>query len=350
MSDGGSGEIILYTDPDGAEVQLRAVDGTVWLTQAQLADLYGTSVPNIAQIIRRLLADGEVTEATINSELMVRDEGGRQVRREVTVYNLEMVLAVGYRVTTPRAVQFRQWATSVLREYLVKGFALQDERLKDPAAVDYFDELLERIRDIRSSEKRFYQKVREIFSATSVDYVGTSDTARGFFATVQNKLLFAVTGRTAGELIVERSDPAADNMGLTSWKGPAVRKGDVAISKNYLTPDELSELNLLTTRFLDFAEDRARRRQQITMAEWIAQTDRFLTFDERSILSGPGTVSARDADRVTAERYAAYEQHRRTREAAQAELEEEHDTAALTALENLAKSNRREPHGADEPE
>lgn len=157
----GSGEIILYSAPGGAQVQLRAVDGTVWLTQAQLADLYGTSVPNIAQIIRRLLDDGEVSEATINSELMVRREGTRDVRREITVYNLDMILAVGYRATTPRAVHFRQWATSVLREYVVKGFALHDERLKDPAGVDYFDELLERIRDIRASEKRFYQKVRE---------------------------------------------------------------------------------------------------------------------------------------------------------------------------------------------
>lgn len=332
-----SGEIILYTAPGGAQVQLRAVEGTVWLTQAQLADLYGTSVPNIAQIIRRILDDGEATEATINSELMVRTEGTREVRREVMVYNLDMILAVGYRVTTERAVQFRQWATTVLVEYLVKGFALQDERLKDPAAVDYFDELLERIRDIRASEKRFYQKVREIFAATSVDYVGTSNTAREFFATIQNKLLYAVTGHTAGELVIARSDPDAANMGLTSWKGPRVRKGDVAISKNYLNPDELSELSLLTTRFLDFAEDRARRRQQITMAEWVAQTDRFLHFDERGVLTGPGSVSARDAERMTAERYDEFDRKRRADEAARAEIEERDDLQALAELELAAK-------------
>lgn len=333
----GSGEIILYTASGGAEVQLRAVDGTVWLTQAQLAELYGTSVPNIAQIIRRIIDDGEVPRATINSELMVRREGEREVRREVTVYNLDMVLAVGYRVTTARAVQFRQWATTVLHEYLVKGFALQDEQLKDAASVDYFDELLERIRDIRASEKRFYQKVREIFAASSVDYAGSSAVAREFFATIQNKLLFAVTGQTAAELVIARSDAAADNMGLTSWKGARVRKGDVTISKNYLAPDELSELNLLTTRFLDFADARTRRRQQITMAEWVGQTDRFLAFDERGILKGPGTVSSQQADRVTAERYAEYDNQRRTEEAAQADIAERDDPQSLSTLEHLAK-------------
>lgn len=346
-----SGEIILYTAPGGAWVQLRAVDGTVWLTQAQLAELYGTSVPNVAQIIRRVLDDGEVSPRTINSELMVRTEGTREVRREVTIYNLDMILAVGYRVTTARAVQFRQWATTVLVEFLVKGFALQDERLKDPAAVDYFDELLERIRDIRSSEKRFYQKVREIFAETSVDYVGTSDTAREFFATIQNKLLYAVTGHTAGELVIARSNPDADNMGLTSWKGAKVRKGDVATSKNYLDSDELSELNLLTTRFLDFAEDRARRRQQITMAEWVTQTDRFLDFDERGILTGPGSVSARDAERVTSERYDEYDRRRRVDEAARAEIEERDDLLALTELERSVKKNDGgNANGAGEPE
>ena len=207
------GEVILYQVHDGgALVQLRSVRGTVWLSQAQLAELYDTSVPNIAQIIKRILADGEVSEATINSELMVRREGAREVQRQITVYNLDMILAVGYRVNTPRAVQFRQWATTVLREYLVKGFALQDERLKDAAASDYFDELLARIRDIRASEKRFYQKVRDIFAATSADYDPHTNLARTFFATIQNKLLFAVTGHTAGELILDRADASAPTM------------------------------------------------------------------------------------------------------------------------------------------
>lgn len=337
----GAGEIILYSAPDGAQVQLRTVDGTVWLSQAQLAELYDTSKQNVQQIVARILSDGEQGEVTVNSELTVRTEGPRRVRRHITVYNLDMILAVGYRVTTARAVQFRQWATTVLREYLVKGFAMQDERLKDPGGVDYFDELLERIRDIRASEKRFYQKVREIFAASSADYAGTSDTAHEFFATIQNKLLFAVTGHTAGELLIARADPVSDNMGLTSWKGPKVRKGDVAISKNYLSTDEVSELNLLTTRFLDFAEDRARRRLQITMAEWVTQTDRFLDFDERGILTGPGKVSAGEAERITAARYQQYDQHRRALEAADAAREEADDLRKLRALEQQVGSRRQ---------
>lgn len=333
--DRGVGEIILYTSDGGAQIQLRAVDGTVWLTQAQIAELYDTSVPNILQTIRRILDDGEVSTATINSELTVRQEGTRQVKRELQIYNLDMILAVGYRVTTPKAVQFRQWATTVLVEYLVKGFALQDERLKDPAAVDYFDELLERIRDIRSSEKRFYQKVREIFAVTSSDYTGASHVAKEFFSTIQNKLIFAVTGKTAGELVIARSDPHAENMGLITWKGERVRKGDVSTSKNYLNAEEISDLNLLTTRFLDFAEDRARRRQQITMAEWISQTDRFLTFDERNILTGPGKVSSDRVTQVTAERYAEFDQRRREVEATQAEIDAQSDLDALTSRARL---------------
>ncbi len=331
----GTGRIILYTEPGGAQVQLHAVDGTVWLTQSQLAELYGTSVVNIAQIIRRILDDGEVTEATINSELIVRREGNRDVRREMTVYDLEMILAIGYRVTTDRGVQFRQWATTVLREYLVKGFAMQDERLKDPAGVDYFDELLERIRDIRSSEKRFYQKIRDIFAASSVDYAPGNAAAKEFFATIQNKLLFAVTGLTAAELVVARSDPEAENMGLTSWKGERVRKGDVTTSKNYLTADELSALNLLTTRFLDFAEDRARRRMTTSMGDWVARTDGFLLFDERNILTGPGTVSADAAARVTAQRYAEFDDHRRADDAAAADLA---DADVMNALERAGRT------------
>jgi hypothetical protein len=228
-------EPAVYRSDDGRrQVQLRAVQGTVWLTQAQIAELYDTSVPNIVQIMRRIREDGEVTGATINSELRVRTEGSREVRREIKIYNLEMVLAIGYRATTPRAVQFRQWATTVLREYLVKGFALDDPRLKDPGGTDYFDELLERIRDIRASEKRFYMKVRDVFAATSADYDKASDTARMFFATIQNKLIYAVTGSTADELVVKRCDPAWPTLGLTTWAGARVRKVDVDIAKNYL--------------------------------------------------------------------------------------------------------------------
>ncbi|MGH3568160.1 MAG: virulence RhuM family protein [Pseudonocardia sp.] len=334
MSEPG-GELVVYRSDDGrTQVQLRAVQGTVWLTQAQIADLYATSVQNIGQIIRRILDDGEVTRATINSEFMVRQEGARSVRREVMFYNLEMILAVGYRVSTPRAVQFRQWATTVLREYLVKGFVLDDRRLKDPGGTDYFDELLERIRDIRASEKRFYQKVRDVFAATSADYDKLSDTARTFFATIQNKLIYAVTGRTTAELVVDRCDPGAPNLGLTTWDGARVRKGDVGTSKNYLAEDELSELNRLTTMFLDFAEDRARRRQSIMMADWITRTDGFLDFNERAVLTGPGSVSAAAKEEITSERYAEFDRRRREEEAQRAAIEEWDDLRALTAIEH----------------
>jgi hypothetical protein len=333
---GPQGEVILYRSDDGGSVvQLRSSGGTVWLTQSEIAALYGTSVPNIVQIVRRILTDGEVGESTINSELVVRREGNRQVRREVKTYNLDMILAVGYRVTTPRAVQFRQWATTVLTEYLVKGFALQDERLKDPGA-DYFDELLERIREIRASEKRFYQKVRDLFATTSADYDSRDETARAFFATIQNKLLYAVTGQTAAELVTSRADPGAPNMGLTSWKGARVRRADVTVAKNYLTGDEITELNRLTTMFLDFAEDRARRRQQILMTEWVAQTDRFLDFNERSLLRGPGQVSSARADAVAGGRYDEFDRRRRALEAEQAEADELRDLTELLKRKSLA--------------
>ena len=336
-----AGEVILYrSDDGGAVVQLRAVDGTVWLTRGQMADLYGTSPQNISQVVARVLADGEVAEATRNSEFLVRQEGTREVRREVKVYDLDMVLAVGYRVTTPRAVQFRQWATTVLREYLVKGFALQDERLKDPAAADYFDELLTRIREIRASEKRFYQKVRDIFATTSADYTAVSETATTFFATIQNKLVYAVTGHTAGELVLERADASSPTMGLTTWKGAHVRKADVGISKNYLTEPEVAELNRLTTMFLDFAEDRAQRRQQTLMADWVGQADRFLDFNERPVLRGAGSVSASHVEQAVAATYAEYDGRRRALEAEQAAAEELSDLHELADVER-----RRLPRG-----
>ncbi len=345
MSEPG-GEVIVYRSPDGQSlVQLRAVAGTVWLAQAQIAALYDTSVPNIAQIIRRILEDGEVSTATINSELRVQTEGTRRIRREVKIYNLDMVLAVGYRVTTPRAVQFRQWATTVLREYLVKGFVLDDPRLKDPAGTDYFDELLHRIRDIRASEKRFYQKVRDLFAATSADYDGTSDTAKTFFATIQNKLIFAVTGSTAAELVMRRSDARSPSMGLTTWTGDRIRKSDVVIAKNYLTESEITELNRLTTMFLDFAEDRAQRRQTTLMTEWVAQTDRFLAFNERSLLAGSGSVSASMMKAVAAERYAEFDERRTAVEAERAESDELEDLRILTEIENRHTDPERDEDG-----
>lgn len=347
----GSGELVLYRTEDGrSQIQMRAADGTVWLTQAQMAELFDTSVQNVNQRITAILDDGELTEATINSELIVRQEGSRLVRREIQVYNLEMILAVGYRVRSPRGVQFRQWATTVLREYLIKGFVLNDERLKDPQGYDYFDELLERIRDIRASEKRFYQKVRDVFT-TSVDYDSGAQVAKDFFATIQNKLVYGVTGRTAAELVIDRADAAKPNMGLKAWKGGVVRKGDVTISKNYLNETEIGTLNILTTQFLDFAELRARRRQTTTMADWIVQTDRFLELNEMPILRGKGSVSHADMQATAAALYAHYDKGRKELETIKAEIEVGNDVQVLagetvaddiTDLENL-KDPRQEP-------
>lgn len=326
MSDG---EVIFYTAEDGAQVQLRAVGGTVWLTQTQIAELYGTSVPNITQIVGRVLAEGEADRATIKSELMVRTEGARTVRRELKLYNLDMVLAVGYRATTRRAVQFRQWATSVLREYLVKGFAMDDAKLKAADGWDYFDEWLSRIRDIRASEKRFYQKVRDLY-ATAVDYDKTSDEAKVFFGKVQNKMLWAVTGHTAAEIISVRSDPGVANMGLTSWSGTVVRKGDVSTAKNYLNAEEIEELDLIVTMYLDYAELQAKNRRAVTMAEWAERLDAFLQFNERELLTHAGKVRAEVAKTLAEYRYEEFDQLRKREEVAAADAE---DLAVIKALE-----------------
>lgn len=300
----------------------------MWLTQAEVAELFDATPQNIGQHIKNVYEEGELSaEATRKDFFQVRQEGVRLVRREVKIYNLDMILAVGYRVRSPRGVQFRQWASTVLSEYLIKGFAMNDERLKDPGGMDYFDELLERIRDIRASEARFYQKVRDLFTL-SVDYDGSSDAARTFFKTIQNKLVYAVTGRTAAELIMERADPAKPNMGLTTWRGSKVYKGDVTVSKNYLSEEEVSELNRLTTMFLDYAEDRARRRQQTMMGQWIVQTDKFLDFNERPLLAGAGTVSNARMTQVTHAKYGTFEMKRRALETAETEREADRDVMA----------------------
>jgi len=335
----GEGELIIYRTEDGAdEIQLRLVEGSVWLTQAEIGALFETTPQNITQHIRSIYAEGElIEEGTCKQLLQVRQEGARQVRRTTKLYNLKIILAVGYRVRSPRGTQFRRWATTALEEYLVKGFVINDERLKEPGGWDYFDELLERIRDIRASEKRFYQKVRDLFAQTSVDYDKDSDVAQTFFAAIQNKLVFAVTGMTAAELIVARADPSKPNMALTSWKGERVRKGDVTTSKNYLSNDEISELNLLTTSFLDFAELRARNRQETRMADWIVQTDRFVAFNERSVLQGAGRVSHVKMEQIAHERYDTFDTQRRSAEAEAAERE------AIQELAGIEEQARRLP-------
>jgi hypothetical protein len=335
------GELILYKTEDGrAAIRLRAVDGTVWLTQAEIAALFDTTLQNVSLHLKNIFRDNELDAAAVLKESLITAADGKAYLTQI--YNLDAILAVGYRVRSPRGSQFRRWATTTLRDYLIKGFVLDDARLKESGGLDYFDELLQRIRDIRASEKRFYQKVREVFAATSVDYDPKASEAKTFFATIQNKLVFAVTGSTAAELIVARADPGKPNMALTTWKGPRVRKADVTVAKNYLTEDEISDLNRLTTMFLDFAENRATRRQQTTMAEWVAQTDRFLSFNERDVLRHAGHVSHDRMEEITHQHFEAFDTRRRTEEAADAERQAAEDIAALEQVaRRLAKPGKK---------
>ncbi len=337
------GELILYRTEDGrTAVHLRAEGGTVWLTQAQLAELFDTTKQNVSLHIRNILEDGELqAEGTVKDYLTVQTEGARKVSRSVQLYRLEMIMAVGFRVRSPRGSQFRRWASDFLSEYLVKGFVLDDQRLKDAERADYFKELLHRIRDIRSSEKRFYQTLRDLFKASSTDYDGTASTAKTFFATIQNKLVHAVTGCTAAQLIVERADPSAPQMGLTNWTGERPRKSDVVVSKNYLLQQELEQLNRLVSMFLDFAEDRAERRVETRMSDWIKQTDRFLDFNERAILDGPGNVSNVQMEAIISERYAEFDAMRRATLAMAAEREAELDLQSLTAEAKRVASSKK---------
>lgn len=337
------GELILYQTEDGrAQIQLRAIEGSVWLTQAELAALFDTTKQNVSLHVKNVLADGELPEESVVKDSLTTAADGKAYRTKM--YNLEMILAVGYRVRSPRGTQFRRWATTALKEYLVKGFVINDQRLKDPGGFDYFDELLERIRDIRASEKRFYQKVRDLFAQTSVDYDGTSETARRFFQTIQNKMLFAVTGHTAAEVIVARARADAPNMGLTSWSGTAVRKADVVTAKNYLLQDEITQLNRLVTMFLDFAEDRAARRQQTGMGEWVVQTDRFLQFNERAVLGNAGKVAHDNMVRLVHQRFETFDANRKAAEerAAEAEYVEELRTIEAEARKQITKKDGKE--------
>lgn len=330
-----SGEVLFYQTEDGrTRIECRFEDDTVWLTQALMAELYQVTVPTINAHLRACFESGELDrDRTIRQFLIVRQEGGREVSRQIAHYNLDAVLAVGYRVRSHRGTQFRRWATERLREYLTKGFALDDERLRNPpgpGVPDYFDELLERIRDIRASERRMYLRVREIF-ALAADYEPSAKDTQRFFQYMQNKLLFAATGQTAPELIHSRADHTAPNMGLTSWKGGEVRSADVTISKNYLQADEITELNRIVTMWLDFAEDQAKRRKQVFMKDWQEKLDQFLAFNERRVLSGYGTVRKSVADEKAKAEYARFEERRR------ALKEEAGADDTLRALEELAR-------------
>jgi hypothetical protein len=291
-----SSALILYQTEDGrTHLQVRLENQTVWLTQALMGELFQKDVRTINEHLQNIYAEGELTrEATIRNFRIVRSEGPRQVEREIEHYNLEAIIAVGYRVKSHRGTQFRIWATQRLREYIVKGFALDDERLKQGGGDSYFDELLQRIREIRLSERNFYRKICDIYQ-TSMDYDPRAEMTERFFQTVQNKMHWAAHGHTAAEVIHQRTDSGKPNAGLTSWTGIKPRKADAAVAKNYLTEDELRRLGLIVSQYLDFAELQALDRHPMHMRDWIARLDAFLTAGGQRILDHAGNISAEKA-------------------------------------------------------
>jgi hypothetical protein len=323
--------IIIYRTADGrASVALYAKDGKIWLNQQQMAELFATSKPNISMHIANVLKERELNEVSVVKNYLTTAADGKNYN--VVFYSLEMIIAVGYRVRGLRGTQFRQWATEHLTEYLVKGFTMDDERLKNPdGRPDYFDELLARIRDIRASEKRFYQKVRDLFALSS-DYDKTDKATQMFFAETQNKLLYAVTHLTAAELIVARADANKPNMGLTTWKGSIVRKGDIIVAKNYLQNDEIDSLNRLVDIFLTSAEERVKGRRDLTLQYWRQNVDNLLTFQEKDILQGKGSISNAEMEAIVRKVYDDFDANRKNYEAQLADAED------MKALEDLEKS------------
>ena len=306
------GQFLVYEAEDGQiKIDVRLEDETVWLTQRLLAELFQKDVRTISEHIANIYDEGElVPEATIRKFRIVQTEGKRQVSRMVDFYNLDMIISVGYRVKSQVATRFRIWATQRLREYIVKGFVLDDERLKNPdQPFDYFEELLRRIQDIRTSERRFYQKITDIY-ATSIDYDPTQQISIDFFKTVQNKMHWAITGKTAAEIIHQRADADKPNMGLTTWRGAKVRKQDVTIAKNYLNEEELSALNNLVEQYLIFAEGQAMRRIPMHMADWIKKLDAFLNLNDRDILTHVGKISHEMAKELAEQEYEKFHARR----------------------------------------
>ena len=314
-----TGKILIYQNEKGdTKVDVFFTEDTIWMTQRTMAELYQTTPQNITSHIKNIYEDGELDiEATCKDFLQVQNEGERVVRRERKFYNLDMILAVGYRVRSNVGIHFRRWASGILTEYMKKGFVLNDERLRNPRefGADYFDELLERIRDIRASEKRIYQKVKDIF-ALSVDYDSRSDAAKRFYQSVQNKLEYAATGHTAPEIIATRADATKDNMGLTSFKGAKVRKTDVTVAKNYMTHEEISTLNLIVNMYLDYAELQAKQHRAMHMGDWEEKLNQFLQFNGREVLQNFGRVRREVAEALAIAQYEKFDAHRRSIEAA----------------------------------
>ena len=313
------GEVLLYSDESGKEyVSVVFKDETFWLTQSGMAELFACTADNISLHLKNIYADGELTpEATTEKFSVVRKEGSREVTRTIDHYNLDAIIAVGYRVNSKKATRFRQWATKTLREYIQKGFVINDEMMKNgrPFGKDYFDELLERIREIRASERRAYQKIADVFEQCSYDYDKNSETTKAFYAFVQNKLHYAVTGKTAAELISERATPDSPTMGLTTWKGAPdgkILKSDTLIAKNYLNEKEVTRLNRLVTMFIDYAELMAEDEQPMSMQDWLNETDLFLTNNRRRVLDGKGHISREAAAKKVS---SIYEEFRKKQDA-----------------------------------
>lgn len=325
--------LIIYNTPDGrSKVALMARDGMVWLNQQSIAKLFGTSIPNVSIHISNIFRDKELDKDSVVKDYLTTAADGKPYR--VLFYSLPMILAIGYRVKGIRGIQFRRWATEHLSEYLVKGFTMDDERLKNPdGRPDYFDELLLRIRDIRASEKRFYQKLRDLFALSS-DYDKTDKATQMFYAETQNKLLYAVTHNTAAEIVYNRSDAQKPNMGLTTWKGSIVRKGDIVIAKNYLSEDEVDTLNRLVVIFLENAELRVKERKDLTIDYWKKNVDSLLSFQNKEILSGNGIVSNERAEAKAREEYNNFDARRKQFDALQADKDD------IKELEAWTKSNK----------
>ena len=328
--------IIIYKTQDGkVKLSLYARDGSVWMNQNQIAELFDTSKQSISYHIINILEDNELDENSVVKNYLTTASDGKSY--EVTFYSLDMILAIGFRVRSKRGTQFRQWANRNLKEYMIKGFVIDDDRLKNPdGRPDYFDELLARIRDIRASEKRFYQKVRDLFKLSN-DYDETDKATQMFFAETQNKLLFAVTNQTAAEIVVSRADAQKQNMGLTSWKGTTVRKGDVFIAKNYLTEDEIDTLNRLVVVFLESAELRAKNRQDITMDFWQENVDKIIEFNDKKLLKDRGSVSKSQMEKIAGQVYEDFNNKRKIADAQEADLE---DLKQIEMLEKQIKENK----------
>jgi hypothetical protein len=305
MAVGPDSEILIYQSPDGkTRIDVTLAEDTVWLSQSQMADLFQTTKQNVSLHVKNIFEEKELRESAVVKEYLTTAQDGKQYRTKF--YNLDVIISVGYRVRSHRGTQFRMWATKRLREYIVKGFALDDERLKDGGRRnDYFDELIERVREIRTSEKNFYRKITDIYS-TSYDYDPNATITHQFFATVQNKFHWAIHGHTAAELIAERADSRKPNMGLTHWKGDRPRKADVTVAKNYLAPDELGMLNLIVDQYLSFAEFQARQRKPMYMGDWVRKLDGFLRLNERDILDNAGKISAQLGEEIAYREFEKY--------------------------------------------